>query len=165
MLWSFVAAADYIQTPYYLKLDTDVIAREPSQWYSDWWFKRNYSFIAPRWGYTKPANAIEQLEAWANRIKLGEELVDPGFARHGDRVMHKRITSWMFFGQTNWTRSMAAIAAKHPPPIYSHDTFLWFCAVRTGAHFMPISARGNGWEHVPPFKLERAAQEALTCRS
>ena len=148
------AAAEHVRTPWYLKLDTDTVAVTPSQWIDSQWFEpdeqgRQPSFIASPWGYTKPPDAIDRLDAWAATVP--ELAAFPPLAitplPAANSVPHARIISWCFFGNTASTRSAAALC-KGRLPVPSQDTYLWYVAQCRGEFFRRVPMKQFGWEHV-----------------
>jgi len=170
MLSSFVLLAPFhIETDWYLKLDTDVVAAESSDWLDSSWFAPNKqgqipAFISSPWGYTKPANFLPRLSEWAENCGAFSHC-DPLLFQpsNGDDVAHHpRITSWCFFGNTAWTRAMASLCDGRLP-VPSHDTFLWYCAARRRDFYRRVRMQRSGWRHVTCSlnRLRAAAQMAL----
>lgn len=163
----FVAARE-VKTPWYLKLDTDTVATISGPWIRPEWFLpdeqgRVPAFVSHPWGYTKPANALELLDDWADGIPQLSHY--PRLNIRGPfgatAVRSKRIISWCFFGRTNWTAEVASYATDRLP-IPSQDTFLWYCAARRGDHFRRVGMK-NCWRHVGRrSRLIRACRDALT---
>ncbi|MCI0364505.1 MAG: hypothetical protein L0219_11510 [Phycisphaerales bacterium] len=147
------AVAQHVSTPWYLKLDTDAVALRSDDWIDSQWFLpdsqgRLPAFIASPWGYTKPRDAIERLDAWGDGV---EGLMDhprlnlpavPG----NSLVTHPRIISWCFFGRTDSTRQATALCNGRLP-VPSQDTFLWYVAKRRGEFFRRVPMKRYGWEH------------------
>lgn len=146
--------AQWVETPWYLKLDVDVVATSDAEWILPEWFAEDEAgrtpvYVASPWGYTKPADAIERLDRWGDSI--------PELARHAplhlpfdprqELVRHPRVISWCFFASTNWTRSVAAYAPERLP-CPSQDTYLFYCAARRRDHTMRIRMSQFGWQHV-----------------
>jgi hypothetical protein len=171
MLNSFVfVTASHVRTTWYLKLDTDTVATRSGEWLLPEWFMPSEdgnlpAFIASPWGYTKPADSIMTLDEW------GDSVAD--LARHprlniiptagANRVSHRRIISWCFFGNTEATKQAAGYCAKRLP-VPSQDTFLWYCAARRQDFFRRVSMRQYGWAHVSRWRsLKKAC--ALACTS
>ena len=70
MLAGFVhIPARVVQTPYWLKLDTDVVAFPSRSWIDESWFDTNPSIVAQAWGMTKPANQMTLLDTWVSKYK------------------------------------------------------------------------------------------------
>lgn len=160
MLTSLVhGPARWVETPWYLKLDTDAVAVAPGRWIDETWFRpdrrnRTPVFVASPWNYTKPADAIERLDRWADSV--------PALRRHNrldlvaeqgaSRIVHPRVISWCFFGDTRWTSEMWDLCDGRLP-IPSQDTFLWFCAERGRRFYRRVFMKERGWEHVTNRKL------------
>lgn len=142
-----------VTTPWYLKLDADAVVKSPGRWPRRKWFRpdeqgRRPVLVAPRWGYTTPANAIERLDEWADNIpglreheRLGLK-AEPG----AERIVHPRITSWCCFVQTEWAGEIAATTDGRLP-VPSQDTFHWYCAARRREFYRAIRPHGTGWKH------------------
>ena len=164
----FAPARD-LETPWYLKLDTDTVATASAAWVDAEWFLpdecgRLPCFVASPWGYTKPCDAIERLDAWGD--------AQPSLASYprlnihplpgAGHVAHPRIISWCFFGQTVSLRDAAALCQGRLP-VPSQDTFLWYIAKRRGDYFRRVPMKRYGWEHAPSRRrLERLCTYALT---
>lgn len=168
MLSGFVhVPARHVSTPWYLKIDTDVIATGPGEWIKAEWFAPNETgekpvFIASPWGYTKPRYAINMLDDWADGIAglAVRPRLDLNYSTAEDRVRHPRIISWMFFGRTDWTREMAALAAPDGRlPFPSQDTFLFYCAERLGKPYKRVQMSAHHWRHG---KLREIRREVLS---
>jgi hypothetical protein len=145
--------ATFVTTPWYLKLDTDAVAVWPDEWICDEWFLADEAghtpvFVASPWGYSKPSDVIQRLDDWADSIPdLNPHArlnIPPG--QEAGRVWHPRIISWCFFGDTAWTRRMWALCEGRLP-VPSQDTFLWYCAARSGQFFRRVSMKALGWQH------------------
>jgi len=160
--------AQHVSTPWYLKLDTDTVAVAKGEWLQASWFnpdgvRRLPAFISQPWGYTKPANAIETLDDWGDtvdelrncpRLNLPSQ---PG----ATCIRSSRIISWCFWGNTTWTREVAAYAPGRLP-IPSQDTYLWYCAARRGDFYRRVSMKDFGWRHIHHSRnLAQVATSAL----
>lgn len=173
MLSSLVyGAARHVKTAWYLKLDTDAVAVEPGPWLQPAWFEpaldgRLPVFITSPWRYTKPPDAIDRLDHWAESVP--ELRSYPPLEIHPkpgwSRVSHPRIISWCFFGNTAWTREIAAYCEERLP-VPSQDTFLWYCAARRGDFFRRIRMASFGWRHIGcRGRLRAASATALHVRN
>jgi hypothetical protein len=181
--WDFPAAADQrekmlsgfvhvpareVRTPWYLKLDTDVVATGPGKWIKPEWFApdargRVPVLVAARWGYSKPRDVIERLDGWGDTIprlaRYPRLNLPPSAHRH--RVAHRRIISWIFFGRTDWTRTVASwTGAGGRLPCPSQDTFLFYCAKRSRRRMIRERMTRYGWKHTSLGKI-RAIVESL----
>lgn len=166
--WVFVPARE-VETPWYLKLDADVLATGQTQWCNAAWFAQDEigrlpAYICSPWGYTKPADAIERLDQWANAIPGLQEQppLDIRGRPGANCVGHRRIASWCFLGNTAWTREVAAYA-NNRLPCPSHDTYVFYCAARRGDHVVRTRMKEHGWRHVAGSiqRLQRCCAEAL----
>lgn len=158
--------AQWVKTPWYLKLDTDVVAKTHDNWIKSKWFEADSNgrapvFVASPWGYTKPADAIDRLDEWANGKDAfkGTEPLNLIRSDEADRVRHDRITSWCFFGNTEWTKRIAKCASgKLPVP--SQDTFLWYCAERLGSRYKKVRMGKLGWNHCGSLRKMRVVRDS-----
>lgn len=150
MLSAFVLLLpQLVRTPYYLKLDTDLVAVAEGRTFPNAeWFEGGPAIIAPRWSYTKPADRIAALDRWGD-AKLGIKEKPPlnlPYDPAAKRIRHSRIISYCMFGRTDWTCDMAAIAGDRLP-VPSQDSFLWYCAARRGERINSFHAGHFGWKH------------------
>lgn len=167
MLTALVRAAEWIETPWFLKADTDCLATSAGRWFEPWWLSGDPApaFIASPWGYSKPADAIQRLDDWGDcttGIREFRRLALP-YDPQARLVKHKRIISWLMFGRTEWARRMSALAPDRLP-VPSQDGFLWYCAARRGDFYRTIRMSQFGWSHVSGGgieKLRRVAGEVL----
>lgn len=158
------AAAEHVSTPWYLKIDTDAVSLRACPWIEDAWFEaidgRPPAIVASPWGYTKPADWIPKLDDWADGV---HELRDrprlnlvsqPGSVR----LRHRRIISWLMFGQTAFLRRAASWCGGRLP-VPSQDTFLWYCASRAGVPVRKVRMSDYGWTHRSPHRALRQAKQ------
>lgn len=152
------AAAEHVQTPWYLKIDTDAVSLRACPWIDEVWFEpidgRPPSMVASPWGYTKPAEWIPKLDDWGDgveglRDRPRLDLVpQPGAVR----LRHRRIISWLMFGQTAFLRRVADWCGGRLP-VPSQDTVLWYCATRAGVPVRKVHMSGYGWAHGAPRRV------------
>jgi hypothetical protein len=155
MLTSLVKVpAREVQTKWYLNVDSDVVATANDPWIDPLWFEADDAtqipaFIASPWGYTKPADTIDKLDEWGSGVPGLSEYAPLKLPRnlHSGLVRHRRVASWCFYGNTAWTREMAAFAPG-PLPCPSQDTYLSYCALRRREPFRRIHMSQFGWQHV-----------------
>jgi hypothetical protein len=162
MLTTLVVASFEIDTPYYLKLDTDCIAWGMEDWIDHNWFRDPApAVISSPWGYTKPASMINDFNRWADQYRRHFPLV-LDYQNRGSIAKHRRIISYAMFGRTDFTRKMAEFAGGRLP-CPSQDTFLGACAHRSGERIQFVKMADYGWRHVGGGgrRLARAAKEAL----
>jgi hypothetical protein len=158
-----------LQTSWYLKLDADVFAKPADEWIKPEWFapdkqQRVPAYVSSPWGYTKPANAIAVLDEWGDRVpELRQHpRLDLPYDRSASRVVHPRIASWCFYGNTAWTREIAAyVVDRLPCP--SQDTYVFYCATRRRDYTVRVPMSRFGWQHVAGSvrRLRRCCQQAL----
>ncbi|NQU12082.1 hypothetical protein HQ590_14905 [bacterium] len=139
-----------VNTDYWLKIDTDVVATRSGPWVLDEWFADKPAIVAPRWGYTKPATLPGDLDRWARTVPALKPLrsldlaePDPGQKRIG----HRRICSWFCFVDTLFSRT-AADYAPGRLPVPSQDTYHWYVAWRCGEGIRRIKPKNHGWKTV-----------------
>jgi hypothetical protein len=170
MITGFVQVpAREVRTPWYLKLDTDAVATQPGPWIDPAWFApggkgRVAVIVSARWGYSKPRDVIDWLDAWGDtvpKLRRFPRLNLPP-SSHSCRVYHRRIISWIFFGRTDWTQTAAAWtdAAGGRLPWPSQDTYLFYCAKRTRRRIVRERMTRYGWKHTSLGKI-RAIVSAL----
>lgn len=173
MLAGFVhVPALLVNTPYWLKLDTDVVATGQRDWIDLKWFKNNPAIVAHRWGFTKPANQMDLLDAWVEKNRKHIPLLssEPPLELHpqpgSERVGHKRIISWCGFFSTIMTRLAASFASStcgpFQLPVPSQDGYLWYVSERMRFDIQRTNMKELGWEWWSTDKNVRAAaQRAL----
>ena len=156
MITGFVhIPAREVQTPWYLKLDTDAVATGPGPWIKDEWFQpgrrgRMATMVSSKWSYSKPYDVISRLDAWADKVRRLRRY--PGLNLMGsperNRVRHRRIISWLFFCRTDWTREVAGwLGADGRLPHPSQDTFLFYCAKRMRRRIVRERMSQYQWSH------------------
>lgn len=165
MLTSLVKVPTTVDTPWYLKLDADTIAVKPGKFILDEWFHPKHNelpaYIAHGWPYSKPSDVLKRLDDWADNTELNiNKRLDIPFDPASERVYSKRITSWCYFGNTEWTAKMSRICGDRLP-VPSQDTFMYYCAARTGAHTVRTNMKRFGWEHLRLRSLRKKSEELL----
>ena len=161
MLTAIVRACANVETPYYLKLDTDAVATEPGDWILPQWFDFDPVFVASPWGYTKPAAWMPQLDAWASAHPNLRDCRPPAYRMIGNTARCQRMISWCMFGKTKFARYVSedltgGVVGRLPVP--SQDTLLWYIAERLRLPYVRVRMGRRGWRHV--FGLRRI-QEAV----
>lgn len=167
MLTSLVKIpANEVTTKWYLKLDVDAIATKDGQWIKDEWFEpRNGEFpvyVSHRWTFSKPADILFRLDNWGdtvNEIKQCKRLDIP-FDPQSSRVASKRIISWCFFGNTEWTKFINGLCGERLP-VPSQDTLLYYCATRLKKHTVATNMKNLGWDHLRLRALKELSRELL----
>jgi hypothetical protein len=156
MLAGFVyVPAIAVETPYWLKLDTDAVATGQEDWIDPTWFEGNPAIVSHPWGFTRPPNQMLQLDDWVGKhyermplfhgtqpLKLAPK---PG----EDRLNHKRIGSWCAFFRSDFNRACAKAAQDSlgpcQLPVASQDGFTFYCATRLGEKVVRPSMKRHGW--------------------
>ena len=174
MLAGFVyVPALFVDTPYWLKLDTDVVATGTSDWIDPSWFDEGPAIVSHRWTFTKPADQMLQMDRWVaeNSERLPDDIVrrpplDLVPKKGWDRLSHNRIISWCGFFNTRWTFDMAKLTEKkgrrYELPIASQDGFFWYLATRMGKKIVRVNMKSRGWEHWSTWhNVERRAREVM----
>lgn len=128
-----------VETPYWLKLDSDVVAFGKDNWINPEWFVDYPAMIGHRWGFTKPASFPGLLDDWAEKHDLGQYWSEPPLNLPLDdptseRISHPRVSSWCAFFNTEFTQRAAWYAQQtcgtNFLPVPSQDTYLWYLARR-----------------------------------
>lgn len=166
--------ARYCKTRWFLKLDTDAIAHDPDiEWPLKAWFQKvnkhgeptEYNaFAGSKWGYTRakgggPLN--DDLTAWCDALDTwGDTVYDterPDWRTNikaldhpkGPRLHLPRLASWICFHNTAWVQETAAllegVCGKNRLPVPSHDTSLWYAAMRSKKKFVITKMHRFGW--------------------
>ncbi len=173
MLAGFVhVPARSVHTPYWLKLDTDVVATGQDNWVNPAWFENNPAIISHPWAFTKPADQMLELDRWVDLHK--NELA--GLYNHdplklvptpgSERLGHKRIISFVGFFNTMFSRQCAAMAGKTcgrgQLPVRSQDGYLFYAATRMGLEVKRVNMKRLGWEHWSTDQnVKKAAERAV----
>ena len=160
MLSGFVhVPAITVSTPYWLKIDTDMVATGDDDWIDESWFKFQPAIISPPWGYTKPANQMLKLDDWVDQYGSGADSPLQLLAQNkplnlrpeegANKVKHKRIISYVSFYNTAFTRVISQMAERtcgpDQLPVPSQDGYVWYCAARIGCQIRTFSAKKRGW--------------------
>lgn len=149
-------APNYVRTPYYLKIDTDVVAL-PSPgggWIKDEWFVPDTecerpAIIASPWGYTKPAEWLGTLDRWGDEVPYCglHRMRKPDRIVVGNVARSQRIISWLMFGRADLTRMVATMCGQRLP-VPSQDTTLWYVAERMNWPIRRAKMSAYGWRHI-----------------
>jgi len=174
MLTGFVYVGSSVETDYWLKIDTDVVATGHDDWIDPEWFQGNPAIVSQGWHYTKPANQMLKLDEWVHAYKddpflTGWSKFPPlGLApKPGDnKVKHKRIISWCAFFDSEFTSRCVEAASdtcgSFKMPVPSQDGFLWYMAMRGRFGVNRVEMRDRGWIQKNSMgNIRQAAMEAM----
>jgi len=173
MLTGFVfIPALYVETPYWLKLDTDVIAQGQDDWIDPDWFQDDPAIVSHPWSFTKPADQMFQLDRWVtdnwgrllelNRCAPLNLWPKPG----SERLNHKRIISWCSFYRTDFTQLCAdtgsRVCGPCKMPVPSQDGFVFYIAKRMGLEIRRVNMKRKGWlQRLTKTNIERESKLAM----
>jgi hypothetical protein len=132
MLSSFVlGAARDVKTKYWLKLDVDLFMNNYSNLVENWMY--DYCLVGHKWGYTKPAEWVKKLDEWSeanNYFDTTNHMFEEKNVNK-NKYWHKRLQSIVQLHRSDFVRYAANLADERLP-VPSHDTYLWYVAVRSG---------------------------------
>lgn len=148
---AFIQLAPWlVETPWFFKLDVDTVARRAD---AGWCHENVIAsdagqpvFVASPWNYTKPADAVQRLDRWADAVpELAKfpPLNLPFDPAAGRVITRGRIASYAYFGRTDWHRWLSTLCRTLPLP--SQDTLTWYVARRTGAVWKQCKMKRHGW--------------------
>lgn len=152
-----------VETPWFLKIDTDTIAYPCADWLLSWWFDENPAFVSSPWGYTVPADALQRLDDWADGVDGLKEFprLNIPFNPLWRMVRHSRVISWLYFGRTDWHREIVKLLGPRLP-VPSQDTVCHYIAERRRNFYRRVKFSRHGWRHVSGLgRMRAAAAEAL----
>ncbi len=168
MLSGFVhVPAQHVKTPYWMKIDTDVVALTDCKWYENEWFEeRQHAIIGHPWGYSRPPTIMMQLDDW---VKNNADNL-PALTRSSPlnlipkeghvKLRHHRIASWVCFFDTPFTYLCSVFAEKTcgegQIPCHSQDSFMWYVAKRLGYNILRENMKTLGWTHRDSMKNIRS---------
>lgn len=161
--------ADWVRTPWHMKLDTDALARPHAKWIEPQWFTGVDDYISPRWGYTKGHDFLGRLDRWAAQAEVGVWRNPPpvtGFDPQALRVGHARMCSWCSYYRTTFTQAVASLCnilgPQYKLPVPSQDTTAWYVAERLGRFKRIENMKSRGWSnHARIDELRRVAAEIM----
>jgi hypothetical protein len=131
------------------------------------WFRRDGSGKEPvllghRWGYTKPVNALAELDDWGDTV--------PGLQcfprlnlspQDGEGcVRHAAIQAWCIFINVAWAQEILAYAPDRLP-CEKLETYLAYCGARRGDCLLRLNLKQHGWHPVSRFRQFRSQCELL----
>ena len=181
MVLAFVfGAARDVETDYFLKLDADAFFTNNYPLITD--NMADYVIYGHRWGYTKPAEWIKQLDDWAKLVPNFNDKKpmynEKNIEKETNRYFHKRLASYVCFHDKEFVE-FAASLALHTPfptddeqddnqigkerlPVPSHDTYLWYVANQLGLKWGRTHFKGErGVTNCCAYKRIKQALETL----
>ena len=137
-----------VETPYWMKVDTDSVAVDDRPLAKPEWFKGEPALIASPWPYTKPPDAFRRLNEWAETIPSlaplePMELPDP--SKCVEVCRYPRIASWICFVDTVWSRAAADLCQTGRLPVPSQDTYHFYLTIRQGDLVRKVRFGKEGW--------------------
>jgi len=137
-----------VETEYWLKIDTDVVATSPKRWIRPEWFRQKPALIASSWGYSKPANIPGDLDAWGNQVepvKRYPPLDLPAPRPDQGTIKHPRIASWVAWIHTGFSQWADNLAGSGRLPVPSQDSYHWYLAHRCEKGVEKVRMKEHGW--------------------
>ena len=152
MLTGLVWGSAKVQTKWYVKIDTDTVADQAGEWIRDEWRDEMFAFHSHKWGFTRPALFISQLDEWAESVPDLACCDKPLQSLPSDlsqRVSHPRIQSWWLLGSSEFARLVWKLVGEGEKrmPCPSQDTLLWYVAHRLGMPYKRMNMKKYGWSH------------------
>ncbi len=172
MLAGFVhVPAMVVTTPYWLKLDLDVVATGRDAWIDESWFDKQPAIIASPWGYTKPPDQMDKLDRWVENNKETMPVVARGNPVNlhprpdASCVKHSRMISWCAFFNTNFTKFCSNLASNScgegRMPVPSQDGYMWYIATRCQVPIVTVTMKWLGWAHCSGLSSIRSTIQSL----
>lgn len=153
----------YVETEYWLKIDTDSVAKSAAEWIDETWFQELPALVTNPWGYTKPAHWPHLLDTWARSVPQLASGAPVGlpFPRPGqDTIKHSRIAGWLCFVRTDFSRKVLEFVPGRLP-VPSQDTYHWYCAQRLGEPIVKVRFRKRGWDCIHSDRRRKQAVEEI----
>lgn len=135
MLSSFVfGTAKHVDSEYWMKLDCDCTPKEADFQLPDY---KKWTILGHKWMYTKVKGDPDAKKHWLNTLDEWWEKQYPGSKPvfedipypENKRHSHKRICSFVYFENTQFTRKLAEMCEDRLP-VPSQDTTAWYAAYR-----------------------------------
>ena len=173
MLSGFVhVPPEFVQTEYWLKVDTDTIATGMDDWINPKWFETKPAMAVQKWRYTKPGDQMLRFDQWVENSdgKLPELSMHYPLnlvPNEGSSILrHTRIISWCGFFRTDFCHKASLFASRTcesctiPQP--SQDGYLWYVAERLGEKILTPNMKKRGWKHRSSTRgIKEAIEEAM----
>ncbi len=171
--WESAKIADVahrIDTDWFWMLEPRAVATSKMDWLSPSAFRKDDTdrepvFTACRWGYTKPSNIYQRLDAWANEKDCFRDHapLDWPVNPKANCIHHDAVATWSFLARTSWVRTVSSTIDRETP-ISEHAAFMLFCAERRRERINRISMKRFGWDHSFGWNathIQRRCQEIL----
>jgi hypothetical protein len=175
MLAGFVHATVNVQTDWWLKIDTDVVAVPCEDWIQQAWFENSPVLIASPWGYTKCKGDARNAQEWCDALEDFGDSCFPGTSRlnlhaciRGDKkIVRKRFWSPVSCYSTEFTTSCSQfcelVCGSGQLPVPSQDTVHWYVAERCGLTYKTVRMQHHGWQFCSSTrKLHESAEHILS---
>lgn len=164
-----------VETKWWMKVDTDVVARPCDQWIDDAWFlpdeNGNYAeYIASSWNYTKAKGGggaalewCDSLEDWGDQFPWGPRLnLHEHINEAGDKIYYKRMCSYVSYYLAEASKDLAD-KCDWKLPVPSQDTVVWYYTERRGARCIRSKQKAKGWLSISNTKnMQKAALEIVS---
>lgn len=163
MLSSYVhVPPSIVKTDWWMKIDTDVIAKEHNPaWVPSTADLSGKVVLAPRWGYTKPANQMAMLDRWADGAEFPLGPLNLPYDPVAGKCCHSRFCSWVSFYNTVWTRKAANLCPHGWLPCPSQDGYHYYCVARFGDQWGKYPAKHLGWTNTPSLRKLKISTAAV----
>ena len=147
MLLAYVHGASYVDTKWFLKIDTDAIgSKRTASFLKQEWFDSDVAFVSnPRYRIDYTLKQLPRLEAWAKNVPFLSEEPTPDYAALRSKRTPIKVCSWLMFGNTEWFNLVAKHCSSLPVP--SQDSFHSYVAMKYGARWVPVEFSKLGWDH------------------
>lgn len=166
MLAGFVHVPAMVETPYWLKIDTDVVATGNDDWVDAEWFHGQPAIISAPWTFTKPADQMMRLDKWAGSNNVPGKHLNLIPLEGSTRLGHRRIISFVGFFKSTFTQCCSNWAGvtcgSFQLPVPSQDGYMWYMAERMGMRVVRPRMKMLGWQQLnKDAEVERYARLAM----
>lgn len=148
-----VPAAVQVGTPYWMKLDLDVVAL-PGPTHDPGWLVCS-DVVGHSWGYTKPPGQMKELDDWCEKAGVLSSCSPLGLVPvEGESTLkHRRICSFASFYRTYFTEWVAEACTRYGGPGYmpvpSQDGLHWYMAQRCRpSSIVYADMKSIGWKPI-----------------
>lgn len=166
MYSAFIHVGPFLaDTEFAMKVDCDTVARRHDPlWCSEEIVRMPDGTLADLcasgWRYSKPSHAIDTMDKWGNTVP---ELKDfPAMNLPFDPKARRvdtpgRIAGYVTISRVDFSRWASTLCRRLPLP--SQDTYLWYCAKRTGRPIKLFKMKRVGWDFTNWRSLPEVAKE------